>query len=105
MADPGSGRRNRGMTMTDRMTQTELYQKYAPIIYARCRRFLRSDDEAQEAAGEVFRSLTRSLGEAEVMGGALPWIHRTTARMRLEEARRVRVWIIGGAKACEGRVA
>jgi DNA-directed RNA polymerase specialized sigma24 family protein len=91
--------------MCNRMNHTDLYLKYAPVIYARCRRFLRSDDEAQEAAGEVFRKLTSHWDEAEGMGGALPWIHRTTARMRLEESRRVRVWIMGGARAAEGRFA
>jgi hypothetical protein len=88
--------------------QTELYVKYAPLIFNRCRRFLRSDDEAQEAAGDVFRDLARAweaMDGAKDDEGARRWIDRTTARMRLEEIKRVRCWILGSAALQPARAA
>lgn len=83
--------------MRDRHKTTELYAKYLPHIFNRCRRFLRSDDEAQEAAGEVFKGLLDRYEGLPDGNGAERWIDRTTARMRLAEMKRVRVWILGRA--------
>lgn len=83
--------------MRDRNQANELYAKYLPQIFNRCRRFLRSDDEAQEAAGTVFRDLLDRYESLREPGHAERWIDRTTAGMRLAERKRVQVWILGRA--------
>lgn len=82
--------------MISRKEQSELYGKYAPVIYGRCRRFLRTMDEAQEAVGEVFNRLLEDWDTLQEDGSVHYWIHKTTIRMCLAELRRVNTWVKKG---------
>jgi RNA polymerase sigma factor (sigma-70 family) len=66
------------MAASDRTTQQELYEKYAPMIYRRCLRYLRSKEEAQDATSEVFLKLLEHWDSVQNRESALFWIHRTT---------------------------
>ncbi len=63
---------------SDRSRQQVLYEKYAPVIYRRCLRFLHSKEEAQDATSEVFLKLLEHWESVENRESALFWIHRTT---------------------------
>lgn len=78
--------------MADWNRQAELYAKYAPLIYSRCRRFLRTEDEAQEATGDLFRNLLAEWETVRAGGDASGWIARATARKCLSALRRERAW-------------
>lgn len=82
--------------MLSRAEQSGLYEKYVPMIFGRCRRFLRSMDDAQEAAGEVFKKLLDHWEGLSAEGTVQLWIHRTTARMCLAELRREKTWVLKG---------
>lgn len=59
----------------------ELYDRYAHVVYHRCRRILGNDEEAQDAVHEVFAKVMRA--GAEFRGGAfrgeaspMTWMYR-----------------------------
>lgn len=82
--------------MMTRAEQSGLYEKYAPMIFGRCRRFLRCMDEAQEATGEVFNQLVDHWDGLSREGTVHLWIHRTTVRMCLAELRKEKTWLHKG---------
>ena len=55
---------------------TELYRKYGPVIYARCRKLLRDDSLAEDATQETFMRVYRHLDKAPDAEQALSWIYR-----------------------------
>ncbi len=65
----------------------ELYRRYGPVIYQRCRRLLRDPALAEDAMQETFlrvqRHLERVPGDAE----ALRWIYRIATNYCLNELR------------------
>lgn len=62
----------------DRTKQQELYEKYSPVIYRRCLRYLHSKEEAQDATSDVFLKLLEHWESVQNRESALFWIHRTT---------------------------
>ncbi len=54
----------------------ELYRRYGPAIYARCRKLLRDDRLAEDAAQEVFVRVLKHLERAPDDGQALAWMYR-----------------------------
>ncbi|MBI3182717.1 MAG: RNA polymerase sigma factor [Myxococcales bacterium] len=54
----------------------ELYRKYGPTIYSRCRRLLRDDVAAEDATQEVFLRVLRHIEAAPQEQAALAWIYR-----------------------------
>lgn len=54
----------------------QLYRRYGPTIYARCRRLLRDDAAAEDATQETFLRVLRHIEKAPVDGEALIWIYR-----------------------------
>lgn len=54
----------------------QLYAKYGPIIYARCRRMLRDPVAAEDATQEVFIRVLRHLAAAPSDPSVLPWLYR-----------------------------
>ncbi len=54
----------------------ELYRKYGPAIYSRCRRMLRDDVAAEDATQEVFLRVLRHIESAPSDQAALAWIYR-----------------------------
>lgn len=54
----------------------ELYRKFGPLIYARCRRLLRDPAAAEDATQEVFLRALRHLDDAPDDRAALKWLYR-----------------------------
>jgi RNA polymerase sigma-70 factor (ECF subfamily) len=65
------------MTATIRGTEQELqslYERYAPIVHARCRSILRSDDEAWDATQDIFMKLYSALRTIEKKESIYSWL-------------------------------
>jgi RNA polymerase sigma-70 factor, ECF subfamily len=53
-----------------------LYRKFGPAIYSRCRRLLKDDALAEDATQEVFVRVLRHMESAPDEAAALAWIYR-----------------------------
>jgi len=54
----------------------QLYRRYGPTIYARCRRMLRDDAAAEDATQETFLRVMRHIEKTPDDREALNWIYR-----------------------------
>lgn len=64
---------------------TRLYRLYGPIIYARCRKLLADDTEAEDATQETFVRVLKHLRSVPPGREALFWIHRVATNHCLNE--------------------
>jgi RNA polymerase sigma-70 factor (ECF subfamily) len=65
----------------------ELYRAHGGAVYARCRRLLRDDQAAEDAAQETFLRVHRHLARAPDAREALRWIYRIATNYCLNELR------------------
>jgi RNA polymerase sigma-70 factor (ECF subfamily) len=70
----------------------QLYRRYGPTIYARCRRILRDDAAAEDATQETFLRVLRHIEKAPDDREALTWIYRIATNQCLNMARNARRW-------------
>jgi RNA polymerase sigma-70 factor (ECF subfamily) len=86
-ADRGEARALSNRLTMDEAGLAELYRKYAPAIYAHCRRLLHSQQAARDATQEAFvRVLAR--GPAELAGeDALRYLYRVSTNVCLNQLR------------------
>jgi len=54
----------------------ELYRRYGPAVYSRCKRVLRNEALAEDATQEVFVRVLRHIEEAPDDEAALRWVYR-----------------------------
>lgn len=66
---------------------TDLYRRYGPLIYARCRRMLGDGAAAEDATQETFMRVHRHLARACTVQEALSWIYRIATNYCLNELR------------------
>jgi len=65
----------------------DLYTKFGPAIYCRCRRILKDTAAAEDATQEVFIRVARHLEGTPDSAEALAWIHRIAINYCLNEIR------------------
>lgn len=65
----------------------DLYRKYGPAIYSRCRRLLKDDVAAEDATQEVFVRVLRHIQSAPDDQAALAWIYRISTNYCLNQLR------------------
>lgn len=65
----------------------ELYKKWGPTIYSRCRRMLRDSSRAEDATQEIFVSVLRHIESAPDDRTALYWLYRITTNYCLNQMR------------------
>ena len=65
----------------------QLYRRYGPAIYQRCRRLLRDPQAAEDATQETFVRVHRNLEKAPDDDAALVWIYRVATNHCLNEIR------------------
>jgi len=73
------------LTLPDPLT--DLYRRYGPLIYARCRRMLDDGAAAEDATQETFMRVHRHLARAHTVQEALSWIYRIATNYCLNEIR------------------
>lgn len=66
---------------------SNLYRKYGPAIYSRCRRLLKDDALAEDATQEVFVRVLRHIESAPDDAAALAWIYRISTNYCLNQIR------------------
>jgi RNA polymerase sigma-70 factor (ECF subfamily) len=66
---------------------TELYRKFGPVIYARCRQMLDTEQAAEDATQETFVRVHRHIDRAPDSREALAWIYRIATNYCLNEIR------------------
>ena len=66
---------------------TELYRRYGPAIYARCRSLLADESAAEDATQETFLRVQRHLDRVPSAREALYWIYRVATNYCLNELR------------------
>src|SRR5262249_36458571 len=71
--------------VADRLT--ELYRRYGPAIYARCRTLLAPERAAEDATQETFLRVQRHLDRVPSAREALYWIYRVATNHCLNELR------------------
>jgi RNA polymerase sigma-70 factor (ECF subfamily) len=74
-----------GASDDDRLGQ--LYRRHGAAIFARCRRLLRDDAAAEDAAQEVFCRVQRHLARVPEASNALPWLFRVASNYCLNQLR------------------
>jgi RNA polymerase sigma-70 factor (ECF subfamily) len=66
------------MLKGDAARVAELYARFGPTIYARCRRLLKDSIAAEDATQEVFLKVLSHVESVPHEAAVLPWIHRIT---------------------------
>jgi RNA polymerase sigma-70 factor (ECF subfamily) len=74
-----------GSERDDRLSQ--LYRWHGAAVFARCRRLLRDDAAAEDAAQEVFCRVQRHLARVPEAADALPWLFRVASNYCLNQLR------------------
>ncbi|MBS2027674.1 MAG: sigma-70 family RNA polymerase sigma factor [Deltaproteobacteria bacterium] len=67
---------------------TDLYRRFGPLIFARCRRLLRDPALAEDATQEVFVRVYKHLDRAPSDDEALAWMYRISTNYCLDLMRR-----------------
>jgi RNA polymerase sigma-70 factor (ECF subfamily) len=70
---------------------TDLYRRFGPLIFARCRRLLRDPALAEDATQEVFVRVYKNLERAPNDDEALAWMYRISTNYCLDLMRRKNV--------------
>ena len=65
----------------------DLYRKYGPAIYSRCRRLLKDDALAEDATQEVFVRVMHHIKSAPDDKAALAWVYRISTNFCLNMIR------------------
>src|SRR4051794_24167638 len=65
----------------------DLYARFGPSIYARCRQILRDSAAAEDATQEVFFRIHPRLGTIAGPREALAWLYKTATHHCLNEVR------------------
>src|SRR5256885_12566549 len=65
----------------------DLYRKFGPAIFSRCRRLLKDDALAEDATQEVFVRVMRHIESAPDDAAALAWIYRISTNYCLNQIR------------------
>jgi len=77
--------------MITRDTENEvrkLYERYASMVFNRCRTFLKSEDDAWDATQEVFMKLIKSLHAIEKKDSVYSWLLSTSTNYCISQLRK-----------------
>lgn len=66
----------------------ELYKQYAHLIFLKCKRYLRSEDEAWDATQEVFLKLISKYETIHEEQAILGWLYRTATNHCIDKLRK-----------------
>jgi RNA polymerase sigma-70 factor (ECF subfamily) len=80
----------------DRAAQRRLYERYAPGMFAVCRRYLRSREDAEEALGSGFFKVFSQIHTYSGSGSLEGWIRRIMVNEALMMLRRAQPLVFPG---------
>ena len=74
------------MELTDEEL-SRLYDRYAHVLFHRCRSILRNDEEARDAVQETFARVIRNADTFRAQASPLTWIYRISTNYCLNQGR------------------
>jgi RNA polymerase sigma-70 factor (ECF subfamily) len=74
------------MELTDQEL-AELYDRYAHVLFHRCRRILRNDEDAHDAVQETFAKVIRNADTFRQQSSPLTWMYRIATNHSLNQLR------------------
>jgi RNA polymerase sigma-70 factor (ECF subfamily) len=86
----------RALRAQDRKAQRRLYERYAPGMFAVCRRYLRSREDAEEALGSGFFKVFSQIHTYSGSGSLEGWIRRIMVNEALMLLRRAQPLVFPG---------
>lgn len=88
-----------GLREQDRAAQKHLYERYAPLMFSVCRRYLRSREDAEEALVSGFFKVFTSIDSYSGTGNFEGWIRRIMVNEALMLLRKNQPLIFPGEEA------
>jgi RNA polymerase sigma-70 factor, ECF subfamily len=64
-----------------------LYDRYAPVLFVRCKRLLRNDEDAHDAVHETFARVIRNARGFREQSSPLTWMYRISTNYCLNQLR------------------
>ena len=74
------------MELTD-AELAELYDRYAPVLFVRCRSILRNDEDAHDAVQETFARVIRNHATFRQQSSPLTWMYKISTNYCLNQIR------------------
>ncbi len=74
------------MELTDAELK-DLYDRYAPVLYIRCRSILRNDEDANDAVQETFARVIRNHATFRQQSSPLTWMYKISTNYCLNQIR------------------
>jgi len=74
------------MELGDRELE-ELYERYAPVLFVRCKNLLRNDEDAHDAVHETFARVIRSSENFRQQSSPLTWMYKISTNYCLNQIR------------------
>jgi RNA polymerase sigma-70 factor (ECF subfamily) len=74
------------MELSDREL-ADLYDRYAPVLFVRCRTLLRNDEDAQDAVHETFARVIRNARGFREQSSPLTWMYKISTNYCLNQLR------------------
>lgn len=84
------------LVQQDRSAQKHLYERYSPLMFSVCRRYLRSREDAEEALVSGFYKVFSQIGSYSGMGSFEGWIRRIMVNEALMKLRKSQPLIFPG---------
>lgn len=81
----------RGCIQGDRNAQQALYQKFAPLIYAICIRYMGPTDEAKDMLQDTMVKFFQKAGDFRFQGSLEGWVKRIAVNTCLDQLKRNKV--------------
>jgi RNA polymerase sigma factor (sigma-70 family) len=86
----------KSLLQQDRTAQKRVYERYAPVMFAVCRRYLRSREDAEEALGTGFYKVFSQIHTFSGTGSLEGWIRRIMVNEALMMLRRAQPLVFPG---------
>ncbi len=80
----------------DRAAQKQLYERYSPLMFSVCRRYLRSREDAEEALVSGFFKVYSQIDSYMGMGSFEGWMRRIVANEALMMLRKTQLLVFPG---------
>ena len=79
-----------GCLKNNRLSQRKLYDRFAPSMYAVCRRYANTDTEAEDMLMEGFMKVFKSIGTFKGDSSFNTWIHSVMVNAAISHYRSIR---------------
>ena len=79
-----------GCLNNNRLSQRKLYDRYAPSMFAVCRRYANTDSEAEDMLMEGFMKVFKSIGSFKGESAFTTWVHSVMLNAAISHYRSIR---------------